>query len=536
MKQGLKIIIAQCNFRLGQIATNITKILKLATQAYQDHQADLIAFPELTLTGYPPEDLLFRLNLYDEITAALLQIRQQAPNITLVIGHPYRIGGRCFNAASVIQAGKIQLCYFKQHLPNYSVFDEKRYFYAGTQAGVFELKGWRIALSICEDLWQDGPMQQAHQAGAELMLCLNASPYDHLKQQQRYQILQQNAQLGHMPIVYVQCVGGQDELVFDGGSMILNEQGQIVTQADYFQEGLYPVEFPLAKSTPPIFPPIESPKIDLAHIYQALCLGVKDYVKKNNFKSVLLGLSGGIDSALSLAIAVDALGPNQVHAVMLPSPYTSKLSLDSASEMAQTLKIHYQTIPINHCFDSMQQSFNEVHIPQLNSISLQNMQARIRAVILMTLSNQFGHLLLSTSNKSETAVGYTTLYGDMAGGFCVLKDVFKTIVYQLANYRNQQSAVIPQAIIDRPPTAELAHQQTDQDTLPAYDELDAILMRYIEQDESIDTIVTAGFSPEVVQQVVQAVDRAEYKRRQAPPGVKITTRAFGRDRRYPISR
>ena len=540
MKQALTLVIAQCNFRLGQITHNTDQVIRLARQAYAEHQADIIVFPELTLTGYPPEDLLLRMHLQLEVHDALQRIAKETPPLCLVVGHPHYIGGRLFNAASAIFQGKIQVCYFKQKLPNYSVFDEKRYFCAGQQAGIFTLKGWKIALSICEDLWFPEPMQQAKTAGAELVVCLNASPYDHLKQQIRHDRIAKQASQHQISIVYVQCVGGQDELVFDGGSMVFNAAGEKVFQGEYFKTALYPVTFPLQ----PISMTLNSEQsldgmtshTKEQHIYDALCLGLKDYVRKNQFESVILGLSGGIDSALTLAIAVDALGPQHVHAVMLPSPFTSQLSLDTAADMANTLGIHYRIIPINDCFQSVQHSLLQADIEAINDITLQNLQARLRAVLLMALSNQYGHLLLSTSNKSETAVGYTTLYGDMAGGFCVLRDVFKTWVYRLANYRNQQSPIIPQSIIDRPATAELAPNQTDQDSLPEYDELDQILIRYIEHDESISDIVAAGFDATTVHAIIQAVDKAEYKRRQAPPGVKVTTRAFGRDRRYPITK
>ena len=545
MKQALTITIAQCNFHLGQVVANTKQTLDLAHQAYQQQHSDCVVFPELSLTGYPPEDLLFRTDLQLEVQQALQHIAKEAPPLTIVVGHPHYIGGRLFNAASAIFQSKIQACYFKQYLPNYSVFDEKRYFHAGHKMSTFSLKGYRIALSICEDLWHDSPMQQAKAAGADMMLCLNASPFDHVKQRTRESMLAKQAQAGHMPIIYVQCVGGQDELVFDGGSMVLDALGRKQFQGDFFKTGLYPIHFPLLTTTAQqhsnshhLQTNFQIPSIE-QHIYQALCLGVKDYVNKNKFKSVILGLSGGIDSALSLAIAVDALGASRVHAVMLPSQYTSQLSLDMAASIANNFAVDYKVIPIEQHYQSIQQGLQQAVTADLDDLTLQNLQARIRAIILMALSNQQGHLLLSTSNKSETAMGYTTLYGDMAGGFCVLQDVFKTWVYRLANYRNQLSEttqVIPQAIIDRAPTAELTLNQYDQDSLPSYDKLDQILIRYLEQDECATTIAAAGFDIATVEQVIEAVKRSEYKRQQAPPGVKITTRAFGRDRRYPITR
>jgi NAD+ synthase (glutamine-hydrolysing) len=439
-----------------------------------------------------------------------------------------------FNACGFIENGEIKHTYFKQNLPNYSVFDEKRYFESGNKPCVFHIKGIPTALSICEDIWDRSVCEQAAQAGAKLMININASPYHIDKISLRKQILKQRVEETGLNIVYVNMVGGQDELVFDGGSMAIDSQGNIAFQAPQFEEGLYIVDF----TSDQFSTPFEYSKQVLSReesIYQALVLGVRDYVRKNGFIGAIIGLSGGIDSALTLCVAVDALGKDNVEVVIMPSRYTSTISMEDAQEMTRLLGIKSNIISIEQPFTAFTECLNPVFANLPPDATEENIQARCRGIILMAISNKTGKLVLTTGNKSEMSVGYATLYGDMAGGFAPLKDVSKTLVYKLSNWRNQQSHVIPQRIIERPPTAELRENQLDQDSLPPYDILDQILEYYIERDLSPEQIVKIGFDPETVKKVVIMVDRSEYKRRQAAPGVRITQRAFGRDRRYPIT-
>ncbi|OGT21194.1 MAG: NAD+ synthase [Gammaproteobacteria bacterium RIFCSPHIGHO2_02_FULL_42_13] len=513
----MRIAIGQLNFKVGAIAANAEKIIHALQLARDQHHADLIIFPELALTGYPLEDLLHRSYLFKVIDSALSKIKSAATGIDVIVGFPEKTTAGIFNSAVWIREQKELITYHKQKLPNYSVFDELRYFKPGSKSIVIELHGVKFGLLICEDAWYDDPVSHS----ADMLITINASPYSIHKFEQRRAVLQKH----HKPIIYANLVGGQDELVFDGRSFMMDKSGQVCAQAHAFAEELFVFELdsaPIPENDMPIS----------AHIYQALRLGVKDYVTKNNFPGVLIGLSGGIDSALTLSIAVDALGADNVTAVFMPSQYSADISEKDSRQQADMLGVEYQVIPID---DMFQEALKTLAFNTKPTVAEENLQARIRGMILMALSNKTGRLVLSTGNKSEMAVGYSTLYGDMVGGFCVLKDVFKTMVYQLANYRNQLSPAIPQRVIDRPPSAELAPNQIDQDTLPPYDILDAILNLFIEKDLDVDTIIAQGFDEKIVRKIIKMVLKNEYKRRQAPPGVRISEKAFGRDRRYPIT-
>ena len=529
----LRIALAQDNFLVGGIPENAQKIRLLAQQA-KAQESDMIVFPELCLTGYPPEDLLFRPSLtprIDEALASLADIR----DIVLVLGYPKMVGGQLYNMAGAWLNGECLLEYAKQKLPNYQVFDEKRYFVEGNKSSVFTHKNVCIALTICEDIWHDEPVAAAKALGAALILNLNASPFHINKQTERLSTVQQHALNHQVSIAYVNLVGGQDELVFDGGSFVMNASGEVATELALFSEVLAVVDFD-SHTKQFLTQNRVLPLSVEASVYQALVLGVRDYVNKSGFSGIVLGLSGGIDSGLVLAIAVDALGAERVNAVMMPYHYTSQMSLEDAAEEAKILGVHYSIIEIASVVESFERQLAPAFSGLTRDKTEENLQARARGVLLMALSNKKGWLVLTTGNKSEMAVGYATLYGDMAGGFDVLKDVPKTLVFRLAEYRNSLSAspVIPQRVIDRPPSAELAPDQKDEDSLPPYSVLDAILALYIEQDLSAEAIVAEGFDRETVYRVIRMVDFNEYKRRQAAIGPRITQRGFGRDRRYPL--
>ncbi len=527
----MKIAIAQCNFTVGDLAGNVGKIVEAATYARAQGAALLIT-PELALTGYPPEDLLLRDDFLDDSAQALADLARQVSGIALLVGHPLDTYGDRYNAASLIRDGKIEATYRKHVLPNHSVFDEVRYFTPGRDALVFDLEGIRFGVNICADVWEPEPAMLTHRHGAQVLLALNASPYHLEKQLTRYDTLRDRVRQTGMPALYVNLVGGQDELVFDGASFAMDAHGQVVAQWPAFEETIGFIELQGAQFLPG--PVTADPGLE-ASVYQALCLGVRDYVKKNGFPGVVLGLSGGIDSALTLAIAVDALGADRVRTVMMPSEFTADISLADAREMADNLGVRHDEMAIKPLFETFLQTLAEEFKGLPFNLAEENLQARIRGTLLMAISNKFGSIVLTTGNKSEMAVGYSTLYGDMAGGFAVLKDVPKTLVYRLADYRNSISPVIPQRIITRPPSAELRHDQTDQDSLPAYETLDAIMEMYVENDNSPAEIVAAGYSEHDVKRVITLIDRNEYKRRQAPVGVRITHRGFGKDRRYPIT-
>ncbi|HEY9036559.1 MAG TPA: NAD+ synthase [Pseudomonadales bacterium] len=529
---ALMIGMAQINPLVGDIPGNTARVLAEASRA-QAQGMDVLVFPELTLTGYPPEDLLLRSSLDIRMDAAIQQLCEKLPaELWVVCGYPRRGPEGLANVAGVFHGGRRVVEYRKQHLPNYQVFDEKRYFITGHEPCVLEIKGVRVALSICEDIWEPSPMQQARAAGAALMLNINASPFHVGKPAEREALLRQRATEGAMPVVYVNQVGGQDELVFDGGSFAVSREGRVCARAPAYAESLLAVSFDGGDLQPATVAAIADTD---ASLYQALVLGVCDYVNKNGFPSVLLGLSGGIDSALTLAIAVDALGADRVSAVMMPFRYTSSMSLEDAEAEARTLGVHYRVLSIEPMFESFAESLADEFAGLPMDVTEQNIQARCRGVLLMALSNKTGALVLTTGNKSEMAVGYATLYGDMAGGLDVLKDVSKTRVYALSRYRNTQAMVIPQRVIDRPPSAELAPDQKDSDSLPDYEVLDAILERYIEHDMSASAMIAEGFDETDVAHVIRLVDRNEYKRRQAAIGIRVTRRGFGRDRRYPVT-
>lgn len=531
------LVMGQINPIVGDVSGNVKKIIAAANEARDTLNADLIVFPELTLTGYPPEDLLLRPGLQKRVDKGLRKLKKKIKNIAVLVGHPSGVvKEELYNAASFIASGECLAMYFKQHLPNYSVFDEKRYFVEGKEPCIVNYKGIKFGVTICEDIWFTEPTSQAADSGAEIILNLNASPFRQGKWQLREEEVKQRITETGLPIVYVNQVGGQDELVFDGCSFALSATGQKIALAPAWQESLLPISLERdAENCILLQSEISEKETELAMTYQALVIGLRDYVDKNHFSSVVIGLSGGIDSALTLALAVDALGSERVSTVMMPSQYTAQISLDDAEEMAKRLKVKHSVISIDSLFENFLDNLSEQFQGKAADTTEENIQARIRGVILMAISNKTGSMVLSTGNKSEMAVGYSTLYGDMAGGYSPLKDVYKTLVYQLSEYRNSLSEIIPTRIITRPPSAELAPDQLDQDSLPPYEILDQVLERYIAEDWCFEELVAAGSDAEMVAKVIKMVTRNEYKRRQAPPGIRITARAFGRDRRYPIT-
>ena len=530
----LKVAIAQMNSTVGDFAGNCAKIVEFARRAAVQG-ADIVLTPELSLSGYPPEDLLLRNAFYDltqgafdALTAELADLK----DLHVVVGHPILRGSERFNAASVIANGKVLGTYCKHDLPNYMVFDEKRYFASGDQAFVFELKGVKIGLNVCEDCWFPHAPMRARLAGAEVLLILNGSPYHMHKQHVRYDMMRDNVLKQGMSLVYANLVGGQDELVFDGNSFVMNQQGELCAQLPHCQEDLQIIAFDGAVPRKAHYDGDRSLEV---MVYQALVLGVRDYVGKNGFPGVIVGLSGGVDSALVLAVAVDALGAERVQAVMMPSPYTADISIIDAEDMAQRLGVRYSELPINGCFTAFNNTLAQEFRGLQEDTTEENIQARIRGTLLMALSNKRGSIVLTTGNKSEMAVGYCTLYGDMAGGFAVIKDIAKTLVYRLCHYRNTVSNVIPSRILTRAPSAELKPDQTDQDSLPPYEVLDPIMQMYMEENNSVAEIVAAGYDEAVVQRIAHLIRINEYKRRQAPVGIRVTHRSFGRDWRYPIT-
>ncbi|WP_129640873.1 NAD+ synthase [Peristeroidobacter agariperforans] len=536
MSASLRIALAQLNLFVGDVAGNTQRLIDTAAQARDELQADLVLFPELSLSGYPPEDLLFHSGLRRQVKTALERVRNETSGITVVAGYPEYADEDIYNAAAVLRDGVTVANYRKQELPNYSVFDEKRYFKHGRDTCIFELKGIRVALLICEDIWEPNPARAAKANGAQLIVVINGSPYSLRYQERREAVVRQRVKDTGLPVVYVNLLGGQDELVFDGGSFVMNASGEVVQRVAPFVEGLFAVEVDLVDGKVVPRPAhIEPPLSEEASVYNALVLGVRDYVSKHRFPGIVLGLSGGIDSALTLAIAVDALGAERVSAVMMPSRYTSQWSLDDAAAEAQTLGVRYDVISIEGMFATALDALKDVFAGRQPDTTEENIQARSRGLLLMAISNKTGRMVLTTGNKSEMAVGYATLYGDMAGGFAPIKDCSKMLVYRLAKYRNSVSHVIPDRVIERPPSAELRHDQKDSDSLPEYDVLDAILELFIEDNLSVDEIAARGFDRATVGRVLEMVKRNEYKRRQAPPGVRISDRAFGRDWRYPIT-
>ncbi|GHU30906.1 NAD+ synthase [Betaproteobacteria bacterium] len=528
---SLKIAIAQMNAVVGDMAGNAARILDFARRA-KALGADVVLTPELALCGYPPEDLLLREDFYAAGAARMEELARQLPDIPVIVGHPLIDAGKRFNAATLIGQGKLQATYRKQRLPNSEVFDEKRYFEPGETPCVVTIAGVRCGINICEDVWDAGAADQARDAGAQVLFVLNASPYHIGKQARRAEILRERIETTGLPVVYVNLVGGQDELVFDGGSFVLDARGEARCQLSKFEEALEIVEIAEGGPLPGLFVP-EQP-IE-AEVYRALVLGVRDYLGKNGFPGAIIGLSGGIDSALTLCVAVDALGADKVRAVMMPSPYTAEISLADSREMIRRLGVRYDEIPIAPAMQTFAAMLEKEFAGLPADTTEENLQARIRGMILMALSNKTGSLVLTTGNKSEMAVGYCTLYGDMAGGFAVIKDIVKTLVYRIVRWRNTVSEVIPERIITRPPSAELKPGQTDQDSLPPYDVLDAIVEAYMEHDLSPREIIARGHKEADVRRVVRLLKISEYKRRQAPVGIRVTQRGFGKDWRYPIT-
>ena len=526
--------LAQSHFLVGDITANAEKMRALALQA-REQGADVIIFPELALLGYPPQDLLLRPSLSGRIKSALSTL-SDIDDIVMIVGYPHVDHHGTFNSAAILHNGHQKGFYHKQILPNYGVFDERRYFDKGRNQVLFDYKGITIGLLICEDLWEKGPIAELKKQGADLIISLNASPFEIEKQDNRKTMLAKRSRENNLPIVYVNAVGGQDDLVFDGGSMAVQADGSVAHEAPRFMNQLLlaTLDVKTAKFNSQTKAPLTLSRE--SEMYQALVVGLRDYVNHSGFTGIILGLSGGIDSALTLCIAVDALGADKVYAVMMPYEYTSQISLEDAQAQARRLNVSYTVCPIFDAVEGIRHTLAPLFNKSPADTTEENIQARARGVVLMALSNQFGHLVITTGNKSELAVGYSTLYGDMAGGFDVLKDVYKSQVYKLASYRNrlEDTPVIPERVITRPPSAELRPDQKDQDSLPDYDVLDGILMSYIDEDMGYQDIINKGFDAELVAKVIQMVDNSEYKRLQAPIGTKISHKAFGRERRYPL--
>jgi NAD+ synthase (glutamine-hydrolysing) len=536
MTKLLRIALAQHDLLVGDVHGNAARVIDVAHRARAELQADLVLFPELTLSGYPPEDLLFHRGFRRQIEAGLETVRKEVPAPSVYVGFPEYTGAGIYNSAALIMNGSVAAIHRKAELPNYKVFDEKRYFQPGAQPTVVDVCGARVGFVICEDIWEPQAVQLAKAGGAELLVVINASPYELHKQREREIVARARVLDVGLPLVYVNTVGGQDELVFDGNSFAMSAQGAVVMRAPAFQQGTYAVDFVrTGRKIVPLPGRIEPELSDEASVYGALVVGVRDYVNKHGFPGVVMGLSGGVDSALTLAIAVDALGADRVHAVMMPSRYTSEMSLNDAQEQARLLSVKYSMLSIESMFDATLATLKDEFAGRPPDAAEENIQSRCRMLILMGISNKTGKMLLTTGNKSEMAVGYATLYGDMAGGFAPIKDCSKLLVYRLAAYRNSLARVIPQRVIDRPPSAELHADQKDSDSLPPYEVLDAILEAFIEEDLSVDEIEARGFDRATVGRVLDLVKRNEYKRRQAPPGVRVSRRAFGRDWRYPIT-
>lgn len=531
MAKKIKIVLGQVNLISGDIQGNLTKLIQSAKKARDTLKANVILFPELAITGYLHEDLVFRQDFLRQAHLALEQFTQEVTGVYCVIGHTFQTPQGLFNACSLIYNQHILNTTTKKSLPNYGVFDEQRYYISGKGPTLCLIDNIPVGLAICEDLWSAEPIKKIAKEGARLILSPNASPFELNKHEKRIEILKERISSHAIPIFYTNLIAGQDDLIFDGGSMVLNQHGELVQHAGFFKENLPPVEIEISEEKIHIATSAITIPNKTERAYQALVLGVKDYVEKNHFPGVIVGLSGGIDSALTLAIAVDALGNDRVSAILMPSRYTSSMSNEDAIELANNLHVKYQTFSIEEAFSS----FIKILSLKNQGIPAENLQSRCRGTLLMALSNQTGQLVLSTGNRSEFACGYTTLYGDMVGGLAVLKDVPKTFVYELSDYRNQLKKVIPQRIIDRPPSAELAPNQKDEDTLPSYPILDKILEYYLNQELGASEIIAKGFEAETVTKIITLIHRSEYKRRQAPIGIRIHHQAFGRDRRYPIT-
>jgi NAD+ synthase (glutamine-hydrolysing) len=536
MTSAVTIALAQIDLAVGDVAGNTAKILGYASRARNKLGADLVVFPELSVCGYPPEDLLFHSGLRKRTEQAVAEIRSSVRDIAILIGFPEFVDEDIYNSCAVFNNGELLCSYRKQCLPNYTVFDEERYFAKGKKAAVFRLNGIALGLTICEDIWQMAPTMAARAAGAECILSINGSPYELRSQQRRETAARARINEAGVPMVYLNMVGGQDELVFDGGSFAMQANGDLAFRGAAFEDDIYCIELQGGSGGVNVAPgPVAAPQSTEATVYAALVRGTRDYVDKHGFPGVVIGLSGGVDSALVAAIACDALGASRVRTVMMPFRYTATMSQEDAALQAKTLGVRYDVVPIEPLYDATVAQLAGLFAGLDGDVTEENIQARCRGLLLMAVSNKTGVMLLTTGNKSEMAVGYATLYGDMAGGFAPIKDCSKTLVYRLARHRNSISPVIPERIISRPPSAELRPNQKDSDSLPDYNVLDPILEAFIEDDLSVDAIVALGFERDVVIRILEMVKRNEYKRRQAPPGVRISSRAFGRDWRYPIT-
>ena len=552
---SIRVALAQLNFRVGDFETNV----ELISEAYEravEQQADLVVYSELAVCGYPPEDLLLKQQFLDDARSAVEQIAAKTSNTVAVVGFPELESDCLYNSAAICYQGSVKGIYRKQLLPNYSVFDEKRYFTPGASAGpIIEIAGVNIGVSICEDLWFDeGPIDDQVSSGIRLVISLNASPYQRGKDSDRASTVIERVTRHKIPVVYVNQVGGQDELIFDGSSFVADSRGQLVARLPQFEEMIHVVdlevedsdcgELPVIVASPSQEPKNLIPEMSVskeeeetAEVWKALVLATRDYVNKNGFDEVVIGLSGGVDSSLVAAIAVDALGSGRVHGVSMPSRYSSQGSKDDAAELAKNFNIDFETIPIESGYTALTNMLEPVFEGHQSDLTEENLQSRIRGILLMAMSNKKGWLVLTTGNKSETSVGYSTLYGDTAGGFAVIKDCPKLLVYELCRWRNKQtsSAWIPEASITKPPSAELRPDQTDDQSLPPYEVLDPLLEAYVERDKTAGELISLGYDPEIVKRITGLVDLAEYKRRQSPPGPRISTKAFGKDRRLPIT-
>ncbi|MDP6437271.1 MAG: NAD+ synthase [Gammaproteobacteria bacterium] len=536
MAEKLRIALAQLNLTVGDVVGNTNRIAEAIRRARDESEADLVVFPELALSGYPPEDLLFHSAMRHRVNAALDSLKDEADGIAALIGYPEYVDGVIYNSAAWLENGELRGNYRKRCLPNYGVFDERRYFTPGDEVLVMNLRGSRIGVTICEDIWVSVDAAKATvDAGAGLIISINGSPFDFTKQKAREELLGKRAHEAGVPFVYQNLVGGQDELVFDGGSCVVNGDGQLSLRAPAFKEGLFVAEFDENGACVPVADDIAALPDEVQSIYEAIVTGIHDYVTKNGFSGVVLGLSGGIDSALCMAMAVDALGADAVHAVMMPYHYTSATSIEDAEAQAKLLGVDYKVLPIAAMVEASMATLEELFAGLAEDATEENIQARCRGILLMAISNKLGRMVLTTGNKSEMAVGYATLYGDMAGGFAPIKDCTKTLVYKLTRYRNSLSEAIPERVIEREPSAELRPGQKDSDTLPPYDVLDAILDALIIEDLSVEEIAALGYEKDTVGRILGMVRKNEYKRRQSPPGVRISGRAFGRDWRYPLT-
>jgi NAD+ synthase (glutamine-hydrolysing) len=534
----VRCVMAQLNLVVGDVDGNTSRIVAAANEARDRFRADVVMLPELAVSGYPPEDLLFHSGMRLQVANSLERLKQEVRGITLIAGYPEYADTRIFNSAIVIRDGVVLANHRKACLPNYRVFDEKRYFTPGTHPTIVEINGMKAGVLVCEDVWDTEPARQAREAGARVLLVINASPYELDKQTQReHQVVRERIQESGIPVVFCNLIGGQDELVFDGNSFVMDARGTVTQRAPAFAEGLYVVDLSLdaAGAVQPIPAEIVPLQGQEESVYGALVQGTRDYVTKHRFPGVVMGLSGGVDSALTLVIAVDALGADHVHSVSMPSRYTSQMSKDDAALQARNLGVQHSEISIEGMFEAALAALKQEFAGRKPDTAEENIQARCRGVLLMGISNKTGKMLLTTGNKSEMAVGYATLYGDMNGGFAPIKDCSKLLVYRLCRWRNAQSEAIPARVIDRPPSAELRFDQKDSDSLPPYEVLDPILEAFIEEDLSVDQITARGFDRATVGRILDMVKRNEYKRRQAPPGVRVSGRAFGRDWRYPIT-